>query len=107
MISKGSLVAPLRKLELSQLEHIMTPLTPGDGDRMTPPPTNNGQENNATMITPSNESMGEELGWDVFDANMGTALSPRELLDLAEQLDVESLLHSVDSSLQLRYNKNT
>lgn len=40
--------------------------------------------------------MGEELGWDVFDANMGIALSPRELLDLAEQLDVESLMHSVD-----------
>lgn len=58
MISKGSLEAPLRKLELSQLEHIMTPLTPGGGDPMTPPPTNNDQENNATRGNPEQREHG-------------------------------------------------
>ncbi|OJJ36607.1 hypothetical protein ASPWEDRAFT_108361 [Aspergillus wentii DTO 134E9] len=93
MISKGSLVAPLRKAELSQLEHIMAPLTPGAMHLTTPTSLNNAQQDSVAETMPT-QDMGEH-GWDVFDANMGVMLSPRELLDLAEQLDMESLIHSV------------
>ena len=96
MISQGSLVAPLRKLELSQLESMMVCMTPKDNQPLTPAPSNNDR---ALHIFNPNDLVPEhfmpEPGWDVFDDDGGMGLSPRVLLDLAEQLDVDFLAHSV------------
>ncbi|WYZ33991.1 hypothetical protein EsH8_I_000267 [Colletotrichum jinshuiense] len=92
MISKGSLVAPLRKLELSQLEHIMSALTPFAEQPPTPSPS---------TAHPQHHEHGsfldqmEEPGWDIFDTSGMGGLSPQALLDLAERLDVEDLMQSV------------
>ncbi|OLN96028.1 hypothetical protein CCHL11_03248 [Colletotrichum chlorophyti] len=94
MISKGSLVAPLRKLELSQLEHIMTAFTPVGEQPPTPSPS---------TAHPQHHDHGsfldqmEEPGWDIFDTSGMGGLSPQALLDLAERLDVEDLIQSVDA----------
>ncbi|KAK2038465.1 fungal-specific transcription factor domain-containing protein [Colletotrichum somersetense] len=107
MISKGSLVAPLRKLELSRLEHIMSALTPPAEEPPTPPPSSSanphqhhhhhhhhhhhGHEQGSSFL----DQM-EEAGWDIFDTGCMGGLSPQALLDLAERLDVEDLIQSVD-----------
>ncbi|KAL0939867.1 C6 transcription factor [Colletotrichum truncatum] len=97
MIAKGSLVAPLRKLELSQLEHIMTALTPAPEQAPTPSPS---------TAHPHHHDHGsfldqmEEPGWDIFDTSGMGGLSPQALLDLAERLDVEDLMQSVDHEVQ-------
>lgn len=93
MIAQGSIVAPLRKLELSQLESMMLCMTPKDNQPLTPSPS-------AANDHPSlgqglmNGPLDAEHGW-VFDDEGGMGLSPRELLDLAEQLDVDFLMNSV------------
>ncbi|KAK1995308.1 fungal-specific transcription factor domain-containing protein [Colletotrichum falcatum] len=109
MISKGSLVAPLRKLELGQLEHIMSALTPPADEPPTPPPTSSGanahqhQHHNHNHNHHHGHEQGsfldqmEEAGWDIFDTGCMGGLSPQALLDLAERLDVEDLIRSVDS----------
>ncbi|OHF04116.1 fungal specific transcription factor domain-containing protein [Colletotrichum orchidophilum] len=109
MISKGSLVAPLRKLELSQLEHIMSALTPVGEEPPTPPPTSTANHHHHHHH-PSHQHHGhghehgsfldqmEEAGWDIFDTSGMGGLSPQALLDLAERLDVEDLIQSVDGN---------
>lgn len=39
------------------------------------------------------EHVSDETGWDLFAANAMAGLTPGELLDLAEQLDVDSFLY--------------
>ncbi|TQN66019.1 Proline utilization trans-activator [Colletotrichum shisoi] len=121
MIAKGSLVAPLRRLELSQLEHIMSALTPPGEEPPTPPPTSTAQQQqqqqqqhhhhqqqqHAQQHVQHGQHHGshehgsfldqmEEAGWDIFDTSGMGGLSPQALLDLAERLDVEDLMQSVD-----------
>ncbi|KAK1479597.1 fungal specific transcription factor domain-containing protein [Colletotrichum cuscutae] len=101
MISKGSLVAPLRKLELSQLEHIMSALTPVGEEPPTPPPTSAAHHHSQHHHGHGHEhgsflDQMEEAGWDIFDTSGMGGLSPQALLDLAERLDVEDLIQSVD-----------
>ncbi|CAM1507747.1 Fc.00g045950.m01.CDS01 [Cosmosporella sp. VM-42] len=96
MIAQGSLVAPLRKLELSQLESIMTSMTPQDNQPLTPTVSNADQEtrvHDEPNLVP--ESLVGESGWDLFVDNNTMGLSPRQLLDLAEQLDVDYLMNPV------------
>ncbi|KDN66586.1 putative fungal specific transcription factor domain-containing protein [Colletotrichum sublineola] len=113
MISKGSLVAPLRKLELSRLENIMSALTPPAEEPPTPPPSSanphhhhhqhhNHHHHHHHHHHHGNEQGSfldqmEEAGWDIFDTGCMGGLSPQALLDLAERLDVEDLIQSVDS----------
>ncbi|OHX00742.1 fungal specific transcription factor [Colletotrichum incanum] len=97
MISKGSLVAPLRKLELSQLEHIMSALTPGGEEPPTPPPSTSHPQHHHGHEHGSFLDQMEEAGWDIFDTSGMGGLSPQALLDLAERLDVEDLIQSVDT----------
>ncbi|KAI8244267.1 Proline utilization trans-activator [Colletotrichum sp. SAR 10_96] len=95
MISKGSLVAPLRKLELSQLENIMTAFTPAPEQPPTPSPsTAHPQHHDHSSFLDQMDH--EEPGWDIFDTSGMGGLSPQALLDLAERLDVEDLMQSVD-----------
>ncbi|TDZ32465.1 Proline utilization trans-activator [Colletotrichum spinosum] len=106
MISKGSLVAPLRKLELSQLEHIMTAFTPVPEQAPTPSPSTAQHPQHADQQQQQQHhhhhhhgsflDQMEEPGWDIFDATGMGGLSPQALLDLAERLDVEDLMQSVD-----------
>ncbi|KZL78666.1 fungal specific transcription factor [Colletotrichum tofieldiae] len=97
MISKGSLVAPLRKLELSQLEHIMLALTPAGEEPPTPPPSTAHPQHHHGHEHGSFLDQMEEAGWDIFDTSGMGGLSPQALLDLAERLDVEDLIQSVDT----------
>ncbi|KAJ0368724.1 hypothetical protein COL26b_010753 [Colletotrichum chrysophilum] len=93
MISKGSLVAPLRKLELSQLENIMTAFTPAPEQPPTPSPsTAHPQHHDHGSFLDQMDH--EEPGWDIFDTSGMGGLSPQALLDLAERLDVEDLMQS-------------
>jgi hypothetical protein len=41
--------------------------------------------------------VGDGFEWDLLGLNSSVSLPPRELLDLADQLDVESIMHSVGS----------
>ncbi|GFF27756.1 putative fungal-specific transcription factor [Aspergillus udagawae] len=84
MISKWSSVAPLRKLELTQLEQLLTPLTPVYGPLMVPLQTDDTADRAGGLAMTS-----EEPGWDFFDTDMTVGISPTQLLDLAAQLDVE------------------
>ncbi|KAF9893436.1 hypothetical protein FE257_010748 [Aspergillus nanangensis] len=90
MISKGNLVAPLRKVELSQLAHIMTPLTPGALHFQSPSPTEERQDDPSMVL-------GEEEvpGWDLFMGN-AIGLDPSQILDLAARLDMDTIMDPVD-----------
>ncbi|KAF6799430.1 C6 transcription factor [Colletotrichum musicola] len=109
MISKGSLVAPLRRLELSQLEHIMTAFTPAPEQGPTPPSPGTAAAEAEVEAQEQQQQhhahdhhggsfldQMEEPGWDIFDTGGMGGLSPQALMDLAERLDVEDLMHSVD-----------
>lgn len=37
----------------------------------------------------------EEIGWNMLAVNHAVSLPPQELLDLADQLDVDSILHPI------------
>ncbi|KAH8879811.1 fungal-specific transcription factor domain-containing protein [Thozetella sp. PMI_491] len=84
MISKGSIVAPLRKRELMQLEDTMTSITPGPQYCFTPLLT--GVDRVEMGLS---EGLHHEATWDPFGAAEMVGLLPQELLDLADQLDVD------------------
>lgn len=101
MISKGNVVAPMRKVELNQLAQIMTPLTSGALHFQSPPQqhTNINDEGGNTdnvpsAVVPDQEGEGES-SWDLFMENPMVGLDQREILDLAARLDVDSLMHTV------------
>jgi len=85
MIAKGSVVAPLRKLELNQLEQLLVVFTPL-GEDLAEPLQNNftDQPQEFTMAL-------DDSSWD-FSATMDMInMSPRQLMDLAEQLNFTQL----------------
>lgn len=97
MIAQGSLVAPLRKLELGQLESMMASMTPASNPVMTPPASTNAHAGPAIDDTTIHaEGLTSEHGWDIFEDDGGMGLSAQELLDLAEQLDVDYLINTND-----------
>ncbi|POR32994.1 Proline utilization trans-activator [Tolypocladium paradoxum] len=89
MISKGSVVAPLRKLELSQLEHIMAAFTPLNDEPTSPAASTNNQLPNLEQIPVPPALTVSEPGWDLFMANSMIGISPGEMLDLAAQLELD------------------
>lgn len=97
LIAKGSLIAPLRKVELEQLEQKLSALTPASN--IATPEVPNQVEGHVSVQEEENgeteldEHVSEETGWDLFAANAMAGLTPGELLDLAEQLDVDSFLY--------------
>ncbi|KPM39399.1 hypothetical protein AK830_g7152 [Neonectria ditissima] len=95
LIAKGSLVAPLRKVELSQLEQKLSAFTPASEilDFSHSSVVEDEMQNHDNTEQEHGEQIIDETGWDHFAANAMAGLSPRELLDLAEQLDVDCLLY--------------
>lgn len=95
LISRGNLAAPLRRQELRQLEHQLAPLTFHSESHDIPTP-DTGQQiyhvDNAPTL--DNSAMRDEFGWDILGLNSPLTVPPRELLDLADQLDVDSIMHS-------------
>ncbi|KAF4980670.1 hypothetical protein FZEAL_3338 [Fusarium zealandicum] len=102
LIAKGSLAAPLRKVELDQLEQRLSALTPASVvftpqlpvDVSCDPQENENEEQ--IMQQQQQQQVQDETGWDLFAANAMAGLTPGELLDLAEQLDVDSFLYQTD-----------
>ncbi|KAF5001520.1 hypothetical protein FGRMN_991 [Fusarium graminum] len=97
LIAKGSLVAPLRKVELEQLEQKLSALTP-TSDIVTPQIVaevndQDGGRDNENEERDSQTHIPNETGWDLFASNAMAGLTPGELLDLAEQLDVDGFLY--------------
>lgn len=96
LILKGSMAAPLRKQELKQLEQILAPLTPKSTNTPLPPVgLSEGAEELEETYDLDQVNVGEEFEWDLLGLNSSVSLPPRELLDLADQLDVESIMQSV------------
>ncbi|PNP85927.1 hypothetical protein FNYG_00983 [Fusarium nygamai] len=97
LIAKGSLIAPLRKVELEQLEQKLSALTPASN--IATPEIQTQVEEHINVQEEDNrepdlqEHVSDETGWDLFAANAMAGLTPGELLDLAEQLDVDSFLY--------------
>lgn len=90
LIVKGSLVAPLRKLELEQLERKLSALTPTTGNG-TPPQFHDDDLQEAVIGEATQEHVADETGWDYFAANVMAGLTPGGLLNLAEQFDVNDI----------------
>ncbi|KAF7563413.1 hypothetical protein G7046_g724 [Stylonectria norvegica] len=93
MIAQGSLVAPLRKLELNQLESITDSLTPYEKQPPTPIQGDDPPQRHEAAIL-GHDSRGIEIGWDQFVDTGMMGLSPTELLELAEQLNVDLMIDS-------------
>ncbi|RGP66921.1 transcription factor [Fusarium sporotrichioides] len=95
LIAKGSLIAPLRKVELEQLEQKLSSLTPASNivspEISTEIQRNENQDENEGPHP--EEHLADETGWDLFAANAMAGLTPGELLDLAERLDVDNFLY--------------
>lgn len=92
IIAKGNLAATLRRLELKHLEHILAPLTPRLNNHHLPPVHMDGGSGISEEPYTFDQ---EEFEWDMLALNSSVTLPPRELLDLADQLDVEGIMQSV------------
>lgn len=96
LIAKGNLAAPLRRRELSQLEQILAPLTPKPQNSPLPPVHFNAPpEEQEEAYAIDQVDVGEEFEWDLLGLNPSVSLPPAELLDLADQLDMERIMQSV------------
>ncbi|KAL2833299.1 fungal-specific transcription factor domain-containing protein [Aspergillus cavernicola] len=90
LINKGNLSAPLRRAELDSLKRVMGPLTsPQHGNNIY-------AVGNRGQVQPVGENVdapdAPELDWDTFGVETTIGLEPRELLDLAEQLDFQGVM---------------
>ena len=105
-IFRGNLSAPLRKRELHQLEQLLTPLTPTPGFHPSPevptrqepepePEPEPGNGDGAYML--DNSRLEEDLEWPDLTLHSCLTIPPNELLYLADQLDVDNLLHASGS----------
>jgi hypothetical protein len=79
---------------LEQLEQKLSALTP-PSDVASPQPPVEVHETQLEHNVPEHVQphAPDEMGWDLFAANAMAGLTPGELLDLAEQLDVDSFLY--------------
>lgn len=95
MISKGSVVAPMRRMELSQLEHFMAAFSSAQQavvaeDPMTMSEPGNTHEDTQDISTPLTPAAVDEPGWDLFQTDAMIGISPGEMLDLAAQLELNN-----------------
>lgn len=98
LIAKGNPAAPLRRQELRQLEQILAPLTPrSTSSPLQPVNLHRDTQDSEDTYGLDAVDVGDGFEWDLLGLNSSVSLPPRELLDLADQLDVESIMHSVGS----------
>ncbi|KAJ5256899.1 transcriptional regulator family: Fungal Specific TF [Penicillium angulare] len=96
LICKGSVAAPLRRRELSQLEQILAPLTPKPANDNLPPVLMNTEvDAHEESYAAEQVDVDDEFEWDLLGLHQSVSLPPQELLDLADQLDMESIMQSV------------
>ncbi|KAJ5690727.1 Transcription factor [Penicillium macrosclerotiorum] len=98
LIAKGNLAAPLRRQELRQLEQILAPLTPkSSSNRSIPTVMNQDSQVGEDSYSLEHVDVDDGFEWDLLGLNSSVSLPPQELLDLADQLDVETIMRSVNS----------
>lgn len=100
MILDGSLVAPLRKQELSHLEQIMSSLSSASTASwgLTPGPSYNQLDPQAEPQF-TEDVMGDPF-WNTFVAHGMSGMAPEDLFDLANQLDDDGVPGDVPSLAQ-------
>ncbi|CAH0024860.1 unnamed protein product [Clonostachys rhizophaga] len=87
MIASGSVVAPVRKLELQQLENAMAALIPSTEQSWgLAPRAGYVQEQNFAP-----DDYFRDPFWHTITSNGVSGLLPQEILDLADRLDVEDV----------------
>uniref|UniRef100_A0A0B7KK61 Xylanolytic transcriptional activator regulatory domain-containing protein n=1 Tax=Bionectria ochroleuca TaxID=29856 RepID=A0A0B7KK61_BIOOC len=87
MIASGSVVAPVRKLELQQLENAMAALIPSTEQSWgLAPRAGYVQEQNFAT-----DDYFRDPFWHTIASNGVSGLLPQEILDLADRLDVEDV----------------
>lgn len=64
---------------------------------MPPITSDDIQDNNDDTYALDQVDIGDEVEWDLLALNHSVSLPPRELLDLADQLDVDSIMHSMEA----------
>ena len=90
------MAAPLRREQLRQLEQILAPLTPKPHRSFLPPmDLNENEEPNEDAYGLNQVDINEGPEWDLLGLNSFVSLPPQDLFDLANQLDVESIIRSV------------
>lgn len=105
LVIMGNLTAPLRRAELDHLKRVMGPfIAELSGSELI---ANGNEAAGPGVLAAEDDVLGEsanlgagttapeqaELDWDIFSVEATVGLEPRELLDLAEQLDVEGIMH--------------
>ncbi|CAI7676098.1 unnamed protein product [Penicillium pancosmium] len=96
----GNPAAPLRRQELRQLEQILAPLTPKSNPIPLPSMNvNSAAQDDNEFHDLDNVDVEEAFEWDLLGLNSSVSLPPQELLDLADQLDVESIMQSVGGAV--------
>ncbi|KAH8199631.1 hypothetical protein TruAng_006224 [Truncatella angustata] len=88
MISKGSMVAPLRLQELRQLERTLSSLST-DLDSTSPMEKTVGHGLLPVSSVLPHETTIDDAGWNFFVRDCLGVLSPREMMDLADQLEMD------------------
>ncbi|KAL2809371.1 hypothetical protein BJX63DRAFT_435240 [Aspergillus granulosus] len=108
LVAKGNLAAPLRRAELDHLKRVIEPLMIGSGslgrtgcererEHLGALLPSTGPELQGEEETQGHRNGIEELDWDIFGVEGTVGIEPVELLDLAEQLDIEGIMrYSVD-----------
>lgn len=94
MNQRGSPAAKLRKCDFERLEQLVSSFlgTSSQGNNEYPEEHLSSQENSSEQANAEgshNIDPVESLQWDLFDKESGFALSPTELMDLAESLHME------------------
>ena len=81
---------------MRQLEQILAPLTPKSVNSTLPLALlNSGTDETEETYGMDQVDVNDQFEWDLLGLNSSVSLPPRELLDLADQLDVESIMQSV------------
>lgn len=98
MISRGNISARLRKSELSQLQQLISPLTPSSISTSTAtisgPPQTPGTApdlTNTSTTADTSDPLHGDTSWDLDAVAGDFGLSTDDILDLADQFDMDSL----------------
>lgn len=97
MIARGNAAARLRKAELEHLRILLAPLSQNSsgshGLAEAAHETAQGMEVHAGLSGHGDDlnAIGADFAWSPFSFSRGAGLSPGEILDLADQLDIDNI----------------